>query len=889
MRALRALCLRLAEFFQKTRRDREFADELESHVQMHIADNLRSGMSPTEARRNALIKLGGIEQTKERVRAVRAGVWLESLLQDLCFGARQLRNNPGFTAVAVLTLALGIGANTAIFSVVQGVVLAPLPYREPDRLVVISLNNLTLKHDTDLSYADFLDWQREARSFQQMAALISVGQDFDLTSPGTAEHLNGLEVSSGYFSTLGVKPVLGREFTPQDDVQGGAPVVVISNRLWKERFQSSPQILGKPVTLNGIDYAIAGVLAAGFHFWADADVYTPLGQANRLDLGTRTTHDIACFARLRPDVNIGQAQAEMNTIQEHLDQLYPVEERGLETDVLPVKQFIVGTAGATLLLLLGAVGIVLVIAGANVANLLLVRSAVRTREFAIRSALGANRTRVVRQLVTESMLLSLAGGCFGMVVAKWLLNTVPAVVPENLPRSDNIRVNAPVLLFTFAVSIAVGILFSLLPALRSASASMQTSPKEGGRGSTAAHHGAQSTLMIVQMALTVVLLVSTGLLLRTIHHLWEVNPGFDAQHVITFKVALSPSMTKTGTGTRIAFQRLIERIGQIPGVRGADLTTLVPLSGQNNGLAFWIDSRRPESIAEAPRLEGYATGPKYLQVMGIPLLRGRYITQADTLGSSLVVVIDSALAHTYFPNEDPVGQTISFPGYGPYRIIGVVGHVQHSELANEGPGNRNQAYVAFYQFTDPSIQAMETSTTVIVRTSLGTATIMPVIKAGVYQAADDQPVYSVQTMQQLLSQSMSPQRFPLILLGAFAALALLLASVGIYGVISYSVTQRAHEIGIRMALGAEKRDVFRLVIGQGLRLALIGLGVGTAAALILTRLVLSFSSLLYGVGTNDPLTFIVVSSVLTAVAVLACSIPARRAAKLDPMTPLRHE
>jgi predicted permease len=330
-----------------------------------------------------------------------------------------LRKSPGFTAVAVLTLALGIGANTAIFSVVQGVVLAPLPYREPDRLVVIWLNNLTLKHDTVLSYADFLDWKRDARSFEQMAALISIGQDYDLTSPGTAEHLDGLEVSSGYFSTLGVKPVLGREFFPQEDVQGGAPVVVISNRLWKERFQGSPQILGKPVTLNGIDYAIAGVLPAEFHFWADADVYTPLGQANLVDLGTRTTHDIACIARLRPDVNIGQAQAEMNTIQEHLDQLFPNEERGLETDVLPFKQFIVGSAGATLLLLLGAVGIVLLIAGVNVANLLLVRSAVRTHEFAIRSALGANRKRVVRQLVTESVLLSLAGGSVGLAASKW--------------------------------------------------------------------------------------------------------------------------------------------------------------------------------------------------------------------------------------------------------------------------------------------------------------------------------------------------------------------------------------------------------------------------------------------------------------------------------------
>ncbi len=889
MSSLRAWCLRFTGLLGKERKDRELAEELESHLQFHIEDNLRAGMSPGEARRNALIKLGGIEQTKEKYRGQRGFPIIESLLQDIRFAVRLLRKNPGFATVAVLTLALGIGANTAIFSVVQGVVLAPLPYRQPDRLVVISLNNLTLKHDTALSYADFLDWQRNARSFQQMAALIWAGQDYNLTGPGRAEHLVGLEVSSDYFSTLGVEPALGREFTSQEDVQGGAPEVIISDRLWRNRFRSSPQVLGKSVTLSGVDYAIAGVLPAGFHFWADADVYTPLGQANRVDLGTRTTHDVACVARLRTDVNILQAQAEMNAVQGNLDQLFPNEERGLETDVVSLKQFVVGDVGATLLLLLGAVGIVLLIAGANVANLLLVRSAVRAREFAVRAALGANRSRIVRQLVTEGVLLSLAGGCFGLALAKWGLHAVLVALPENLPRNDNIRLNAPVLLFTFSISIAVGIVFSLVPALKRSDTELQTSLKEGGRGSPTARHDAQSSLVIVQVSLTLVLLVGAGLLLRTVRHLWEVNPGFDAQHVITFKVALSPAMTKTGTGTHIAFQQLIQRIRQISGVQAADLTTLVPLSGQNNGLAFWIDSRKPESVAEAPRLVGYATGPEYLRVMGIPLLRGRFISPSDTIHSSLVVVIDSALAQAYFPKEDPVGRTISFPGYGPYRIIGVVGHVQHSELGNSSLDNQNQAYAAFYQFTDPSIHAMETSTTVMVRTSLDSAAIMPAIEAAIYQASADQPVYNVQTMQQFVSQSMAPQRFPMILLGAFAALALLLAAVGIYGVISYSVTQRAHEIGIRMALGAQKRDIFRMTIGHGLRLVLAGLAVGVPFTLILIRLLSSFSILLYGVAAGDPATFMAVAALLTVVALAACYVPARRATRVDPMIALRHE
>jgi predicted permease len=537
------------------------------------------------------------------------------------------------------------------------------------------------------------------------------------------------------------------------------------------------------------------------------------------------------------------------------------------------------------------VGLVLLIACANVANLLLARSAVRTREFAIRSALGASRARVVRQLLTESVLLSLAGAGLGLLIPMLGVRPVLAAAPGSLPRSENIGVDAPVLLFTLAVSIAVGILFGLAPALKSWSADPQASLKEGGRGSTGAHRRAQSSLVIVQIALTLVLLVGAGLLFRTIRHLWNVDPGFDIRHIVTFKVGISHSLTKTASGTRIAYQQLIERIRKIPGVQAAEFTGAVPLSGQGGTMPFWIASQKPASLQAAPRVVMFLPGPDYIRTMGIPLLRGRFFTPEDTTSSPCVMAIDVVFTHMYFPDSDPLGQTITagFAPVGPCRIIGVVGHVSHWALGDPGTYTQNQAYFPLYQDPDRWVPANYPETTAIVRTPLPIATVLPAIKAAVYGTGSDQPVFHVQTMQEIVSESMSSQRFPMILLGAFAALALLLAFVGIYGVISYSVTQRVQEIGIRMALGAQQGDVFRMTIGRGLKLVLAGLAIGVAAALILTRLLLSFSHLLYGVGASDPVTFAAVSLMLTGVAILACYIPARRAAGLDPMIALRHE
>jgi len=882
------LPLRIRSLFDRQKADQELDDELRDHVERKTQQYIAAGMNPQEARRAALLEMGGLEKRKEECRDARQVTWLQDLLQDIRYGLRILRKSPGFTSIAILTLALGIGANTAIFSVVQGVLLAPLPYSQPDRLVLAWQYNLTLKHPISVSYPDFLDWQREARSFQQMAAYDS--QDRNLTAPGTPEHLNGEEISSGFLSMLGIKPILGREFSPDEDKQGGAPVVLISNRLWRNRFAGSIAVLGKSVTLDGVDYTISGVLPADLRLLGDdADVYTPIGQGDPLIYGDRTIHPILCVARLKPRVSIAQSDAEMSAIQEHQDQLYPSADRGLGASVKPLKHEFVADVCGTLLLLLGAVGIVLLIACANVANLLLARSAARTREFAIRSALGASGARIVRQLLAESVLLSLAGGTLGLLLAKWGVRPVLAALPGSLPRSENIGVNLSVLLFALLASVAVGILFGLAPALQSSQTDLQASLKAGGRGATCPHHRTQSSLVIVQVALTLVLLVGAGLLFRTIRRLWEVNPGFDARHLIAFNVGLSPSANKTVAGMRVAYQQLIERIRNIPGVKAAELTILFPLSEHQNIGPFWVGSQEPPSSALAPRALYYWTGPDYLRTMEIPLLQGRYFTAADTASSQPVVLIDTVLAQAYFPDKDPVGQAMTIPHWGPVRIIGVVGHVRHWGLDDRDAYTQNQIYASLNQLAGDWAPLFYRRLTVVVSTPLDAAAVMPAIKATVYGASGDQTIYGVQVIQQSLAQSLSSQRFPMILLGVFAGLALLLAFVGIYGVISYSVIQRVHEIGIRMALGAETRDVFRMVIGQGLRLALAGFAIGAATALILARLLSSFSHLLYGIGAADPITFMAVSIILIGVAILACYVPARRAMKVDPMVALRFE
>jgi len=793
---------------------------------------------------------------------------------------------------AVATLALGIGANTAIFSVLEGVVLKPLPFPQPDRLVIVALFNRSLGYATYLSYPDFVDWQRNARSFERIAAFTNDG--FDLTAPGLPEHLDGKEVSANFFSTLGVQLAFGRSFSPDEDRIGGAPAAVISNRIAQERFAGGPAALGRTLALNGVDHTVVGVLKPGFRFdEKQADLYTPIARRNPLYINDRTVHDILCIARLRPGVGIGQARAEMNTVQENIDELHPNTERGLGTSVVPLKQELIGDISGTLLLLLGAVGLVLLIACVNVANLMLARSATRSREYAIRLALGASRRRIAWQAVTESLLLSVTGALLGLVIARWSVRVALAAAPGTVPRSENIGLNTPVILFAVAVSVAVALLFGFFPALKSSKADVQGALKEGGRGLAGGHRRTQHVLVVVQVAFALVLLNGGGLLFRTIQNLWAVNRGFNPENVITFQVGLPREATLTPEGIRISYQRLTERIRQIPGVSVADISALVPLGGSSNEGPFWVGAHQPASMAEIPRAVYYPIGPDYVKAMQIPLQRGRFLRRPDNQNSNLVVLIDTLMARQFFPGQNALGQTLTIPHWGANHnvraeIVGIVGHVDHYGL-DSSVSEKPQIYFSFYQLPDEATRVFRSEIAVVVRAQSGAASVMTAIRNAVHEAVGNQPIYNVRTMPELVSRSMGRQRFPMLLLVAFAVLALVLAGVGIFGVISYSTARRVNEIGIRMALGATRSNILRMVAGEGLRLAVAGVVIGVAATLLLNKVVSRFSHLLYGVRAGDPLILLTVSATLIGAALLACYIPARRAASLEPTESLRQE
>jgi predicted permease len=811
---------------------------------------------------------------------------LETLARDLRFGLRTLTRNPGFTCVAILTVALGIGANTAMFSIVQGVILAPLPFPQANRLVFLWEKRLG-GHQLDVSYPNFEDWRRTSRSSDAMSALVF--HNFDLTAPGRAEHLMGIRASSGFLSTLGVRPAVGRDIAASEDEVNAPPEVLISDRLWNERFASDPRVTGRSVVLDGKSFTVIGVLPASFHFLADADVITPLRPNMPVIYADRSVDAVAVLARLKSGVTMSQAEAELNAIQQDLDRKYPDANRGVGVAASSLMQEVLGDVRGTILLLFGAVGLVLLIACANLANLLLARSTARAREFGIRAALGASRGRMVRQLLTESVMLSLAGGALGAVLAALGLRVLLAALPHTLPRSENIGLHLPVLFFTALASIAVGILFGLVPALRCAGPDVQGNLQKTSRGTTTGRHRLLSRLVVVQFALTLVLMAGAGLLLRSIRNLWHVNPGFDTRHVISFRVGLSPSLTNTPSQTRATWQQLLARIRDVPGVEAADLTNMIPLSGGDNSGPFWIGTAQPASLQDAPHALYFWTGPDFLKTMGIPLLQGRFFTSADQINSDKVVVIDSVLARTFFPGQNPVGQTLTVGHWGAARIVGVVGHVRNWGLDDPGTYNPRQIYIPVYQLPDSMVTDFFRTLNLLVRTPLPPADVMPAIESVVYASSPDQPVYRVKTIEEVVSESMASRNLPILLLGAFAALALLLASIGIYGVVSYSVALRAQEIGIRMALGATRRSIFRMIVNQAIRMAGAGLAVGIVSAIVLVRLLPSFSHLLYGVGQWDPLTLCGVSAVLLAAALAACYVPARRAMRTDPMDCLRTE
>ena len=810
---------------------------------------------------------------------------MRTLLLDLRYGLRMLARNPGFTVVAVLALALGIGANTAIFSVVNGVLLRPLPYPEPDRLLTVYESGRDYTRGS-VAYPNFVDWRRGSHSFTDMA--VYRGDDVILTGTGQPQHLPGEYVSANFFPVLGVSPQLGRGFLPQEDEKGAGGTVVLGYALWKRQFGADPKVLGKTLALNGKSFTVVGVLPSAFRFRDQADVFLPLLQWTSVELNDRESHPgLHGLARLKPGVTLAAAQAEISTLASQLSAQYPQTNAGRGVSLVVTKSDMVNNIRPTLLLLLGAVAFVLVIACANVANLLLARSTGRNREFAIRLALGAARARVIRQLLTESVLVALAGGTLGVLLAYWGTGMALAAVPGTLPRSGDIGIDRYVLLFTLGVSVLTGVLFGLAPAFKSARASLQESLKEGTRGAGGGRHRMEGAFVVLEMALAVILLAGAGLLIQSIWRLWRVNPGFNTGRLLTAQVALSPSVMLKPSTVRRAFDQILSRVATVPGVRAVALNNLIPLSDNENDIGFWLGPG-PQPPADQMRAAlFYIASPDYLKVMGIPLLRGRFFTERDTTASSNVVVIDDVMAKTVFPGENPIGKQIGIMVLGPVQIVGVVGHVKHFGLdADDSAKIRNELYFPFKQVPDKFMTEAMVGVNLLMRTDGDPFGMLGAIRTQVAGPTLDQPMYSVRTMEQIIAQTMAERRFTMLLLIIFASTALVLAAVGIYGVMSYAVSRRTHELGVRMALGASRQTVLRLVLRQGMSLAVGGVVLGMAGALMLTRFM---AGLLFGVRPTDPWTLAAVTLLLGGIALAACCVPALRAAKVDPMVALRYE
>lgn len=817
---------------------------------------------------------------------------MNTFSQDLRYAVRVLAKSPAFAIIAVLTLALGIGANTALFSVVNGVLLNPLPYPEPERLTSLYSHTKQFQYSS-ISYPNFLDWQRDNRSFSALAAWR--GDDFNLTGMGEPERLRAEMVSADFFSILGVQPVIGRLIETQDDHAGAAPVVVLSQGFWKRKFGSSPQLIGQTISLNGTAYTVIGIIPASFYFTGNnfrlSDVYVPLGQwTDSTFLDRRVGMGMDAVGRLKGSVTLTQARADMDRVAQALAQAYPDADKGSGITVLPLKQDMVGDVAPLLYILLGAVGFVLLIACVNIANLLLARSTGRSREFAIRAALGAGRWRVVRQLLTESILLSVTGGILGLLLAAWGTRAAIAVLPQALPRSGSIGLDMKVLLFTLGVSLFAGILFGLAPAVKASHSNLHESLKEGGRGSSGARHRMQGIFVVAETALALILLVGAGLMIRSLVQLWLVNPGFQPHNLLTFGIAFSPELMKAPPDQlRSEAVQLDTALEAIPGVEYASATGGgQPMQGDSE-LPFWhANEPPPKSDTDMDWSLFYLCQPDYLKAMGTPLLSGRFISAQDTIHAAPVIVIDENFAKKYFPGQDPVGQRINLGLLGVQpEIVGVAGHVKHWGLdENSKSPVLAQLYFPLSQVPDKFMPLMSKGATFVMRTRLNPDAVLPSIRHAIEQVSSEQVMYGAETMDDTIARSLAARRFAMILLGVFAALALILACVGIYGVISYLVGQRTHEIGVRIALGAQRSDVLRLVLGQGTKMALIGVAVGIAVALGLTRLM---ANQLFGVSAHDPLTFGGVAVVLILVALAACYLPARRAMRVDPIVALRYE
>ena len=800
---------------------------------------------------------------------------MSGLRQDLKYGIRMLFKKPAFTAVVVLTLALSISSTTVVFSVVNALLLRSLPYSNPDQLInvwsVFKSNNKAYA-----SAANFREWQERNQSFQSLAAYDSL--KLNLTGGDRPEAIDVALVTANLFPLLGVQPVRGRGFRTEEEQPASNKVAVISDGLWQRRFGADAGVVGKPLVLDGDSYTVIGIMPPRFSFPEKIDVWLPLSFVPE-ELADRGYNHLAVVGRLKPGVELRQAQAEMSAIMDEQVRKYPNENAGRSMRLLTFQQNLVGDIRMALWILSGAVFMVLLIACANIANLLMARATTRQKDIAIRIGLGAGRRRLIQQLLIESLLLSLFGGAMGLIFAYGGLKVLTSVGPTNIPRLSEVTIDARVLAFTLVISLLTGVIFGLIPALQATKPEINEWLKDGQRSASGGPGGkrARSWLVVTEMALALILLIGAGLLIKSFLILWQVEPGFNPHNVITMAISPSPPKYNTQRDFVILCQRVLEQVKSTPGVDAVGVVNQLPFSGRNLGLNFTVGGQPPVKPEDTASANFRLVSPGYLQAMGIPLKRGRDFNDHDTRDSTPVALINETLAKHYFANEDPIGKQLNIEGQqAPREIVGIIGDVKQIKLDAEV---KSEIYVPFFQIAVPAMN-------IVVRTTTDPGSMTSAVLQQISRVDPDQPVYQVKTMDEYLGESMAQRRLSTVLLGVFAALALILAALGVYGMMSYLVSQRTREIGVRMALGARQLDILKLVVRHGMWLSILGIAVGVAAALLLTRIM---TSSLYGISASDPLTYLGISALLALIALLACLIPARRALKVDPIIALRYE
>ena len=801
---------------------------------------------------------------------------METLFRDIRHGIRSLAKRPGFTLVALIALALGIGANTAIFSLVNAVLLQPLPFPEPDRLVWMWGNIRNGGNRASVSPLDFLDYRNQNKTFEHFAAMFSVPLPLNFTGSGEPERLTAAGVTGNYFQALGVQPALGRTFLIENERPGRDQVAVLSYGLWQTRFAGDPEIVNKTITLDGKTCEVIGVMPKTFSFPQTAELWVPLNFDVLPQMKQRKAHFLRPIGKLKAGVTLEQAQADTDTVARQLEAQYPATNTGWNLRLVSLREQLVGNTKATLFILFGAVGFVLLIACANVANLLLVRAASRQKEIALRTALGASRFRIVRQMITESVLLALLGGTLGTLLAIWGIDLLVKLSEGSIPPTAQVRIDLTVLGFTLLLSLLTGVMFGLAPAFRTMKVSLGETLKEGGRaGEGIQRHRTRSLLVVLESAVAVVLLIGAGLLIRSLIQLQNTQPGFDKHNLLTMRVDLPRQKYPTPDKAVNFFQQLESRVGSLPGVETVGLVTELPLSGQPNDMPFTVEGRAEGASDQGFDFDFRRVNQNYFRAMRIPLLRGRNFTEQEVSQSAKVLLISEQLSRQVFPNEEPIGKRLVMTmDNQPFEIIGVVGDIRHRGL-------EFQPAPAMYMPTYEN-----GGTNLVIRTQGDPLSLAAAVRKEVQGIDMDQPVAAVRTMEDWVDFAVAGPRYRTVLLGLFALVALVLASTGIYGVMSYSVTQRTHEIGVRMALGARQLDVLKLVVLQGMTLVVIGVALGLAGAIALTRVM---STLLFGVTEKDPATFAAVAALIAVVAFVACYIPAWRATKVDPLVALRYE